>query len=90
MTVSSVGKATFYQMLPSFEILFSRPGVSDLATSIQQLLISMPVDSAPLTERVQKARNSQSRQVPLAVTYSQLKRLGRNRRARMVSLAGQR
>jgi DNA-binding transcriptional LysR family regulator len=38
----------------------------------------------PLAERVQKARNLQARQVPLAVMYSQLKRWGCKRRARIV------
>jgi hypothetical protein len=49
MAISGIGKATLDQVLASFEIIFSRFGVSDLPSSIQELLIAMPVDGPTAT-----------------------------------------
>jgi hypothetical protein len=45
VTISRIGKATFDQVLASFEVILSCFGGSDLPSSIQELLIPMPVDA---------------------------------------------
>jgi hypothetical protein len=46
MAVSSIGKAAFDQVLTPSEILSGCFGVGNFASSIEQFLISMPVDGA--------------------------------------------
>jgi hypothetical protein len=57
MAISGIGKAAFDQVLAPSQILSSCFGVGDFASSIQQFLISMPVDGGGLPGALTRAND---------------------------------